>query len=261
MMSEEHGIDYIVMELLDGETLGSKLAKGALPVQQALRYGVEIAGALDRAHCEGITHRDLKPGNIMVTRSGAKLLDFGLAKTHAHAAAAVGTTATMALTDENMLLGTLQYMAPEQLEGKQADARSDIFAFGCVLYEMLTGKQAFAGKSPASVIAAILERQAPALDHNEPSISPALQRVVSKCLAKDPDSRWQTARDLGDELRWISETGPAVPQRTTHPVARGRTWLWMLAAIAAGAATTAAVAYFRGGREPALVMRFTVSPP
>src|SRR4051812_36972151 len=166
-VGEENGIDYIVMELLDGETLASRLAKGALPVQQALRYGAEIADALDKAHQEGIIHRDLKPGNIMLTTSGAKLLDFGLAKqiqpSAASAAAMTAMTSSKPLTAEGTVVGTFQYMSPEQIEGQEADPRSDIFALGCVLYEMATAQRPFAGKTQASVIASILASEPPPL--------------------------------------------------------------------------------------------------
>jgi serine/threonine protein kinase len=156
----QDGIDYLVLELLEGETLAARLEKGALPLDQALRYAVQIADALDRAHRQGVVHRDLKPGNIMLAKDVAKLLDFGLAKMQ-NQPAANDETVTKALTSQGTILGTFQYMAPEQLEGKDADARTDIFAFGAVLYEMVTGRRAFAGKTQASVIAAILAADPP----------------------------------------------------------------------------------------------------
>ena len=174
------GPNYLVMELVEGTPL-----RGPLPVGKAVEYAGQILDALDAAHRKGITHRDLKPANILVTKGGIKLLDFGLAKQTAPLAE---TDATKALTEPGRILGTLQYMSPEQLQGKEADARSDLFAFGCILYEMVTGKRAFDGSSPASVIAGILERE-PAPLH---SASP-LDRVVKRCLAKDPDQRFQTA--------------------------------------------------------------------
>jgi serine/threonine protein kinase len=186
---------------------------------------IQICDALSTAHKTGIVHRDLKPANILLTKSGVKLLDFGLAKlTRAREAAAGATTETIALTKDNTMLGTLQYMSPEQLECKDVDARSDIFSFGAVLYEIVTGKRAFEGTSQASVVAAILERDPPPLSSLEPVAPPALERVVSKCLAKDPDERWQSAKDLKDSLEWIaggaaeSATGPVqAPRRRLLP--------------------------------------------
>ena len=187
------------MEYLEGETLSERLAKGPLPLEQTLRYGIEIADALDKAHRQGIVHRDLKPGNVMLTKSGAKLLDFGLAKAVAPVGAQSGLTSlpTMAADGPEpdgagTILGTFQYMAPEQLEGKEADARSDIFAFGALLYEMATGKKAFAGKSQASLIGSILRDDPPAISEVAPMAPPAFNRVVKTCLAKDPEDRFQT---------------------------------------------------------------------
>src|SRR6516164_7985624 len=200
------GPNYLVMELIDGAPL-----KGPLPLDQALKFAAQILDALDAAHQKGITHRDLKPANIVVTKTGIKLLDFGLAKV-GHAVEPVAhdkkdATLTMALTGRNEIVGTLYYMSPEQLQeqatGKEVDARSDIFSFGLVLYEMITGKRAFDGASPASVIAAIMERPAPSIANVAP---PVLDRVLKKCLAKDPDERWQTVRDLRDELEWIASS-------------------------------------------------------
>ena len=192
------------MEYLEGETLADRLAKGALPLEQALRYGIEIADALDKAHRQGIVHRDLKPGNIMLTKSGAKLLDFGLAKLRRRATPSASESAlsdaadaAADLTREGTILGTFQYMAPEQLEGKEADARTDIFAFGAVLYEMATGQKAFEGEEPG-----VADRGDPArrsrrpISTVQPLAPPALDRVVRTCLAKDPDERWQSARDV-----------------------------------------------------------------
>ena len=186
------------MELIDGAPL-----KGPLPLDQALKFAAEILDALDAAHQKGITHRDLKPANILVTKSGIKLLDFGLAK---QTGPLKETDVTQALTQQGAIVGTLNYMSPEQLQSKEADARSDIFAFGLVLYEMLTGKPAFSGTSAASVIAAILEREPPSVAEVAP---PVLDRVLKKCLAKDAENRWQTARDLKDEIEWIA-SAPAI---------------------------------------------------
>ena len=207
---------YLVMELCDGQTLADRLARGPLPVDQVLRYGIEIADALDLAHRNGITHRDLKPGNIMLTKSGVKLLDFGLAKARSNAPlAGDGTTELKPVTQEGMVVGTFQYMAPEQIEGREADQRSDIFAFGTLVYEMVTGRRAFSGSSRGSVIAAILEREPQPISEVVPLSPPALERIVRTCLAKDPDERWQCAHDLRRELEWIRDGLSASPQLQT----------------------------------------------
>jgi eukaryotic-like serine/threonine-protein kinase len=211
-IGHQDGTDYLVMEYLEGETLAQRLQKGPLPLEQVLQYAIEIADALDKAHRKGVTHRDLKPGNIMLTKSGTKLLDFGLAKLKQDAAPgnvqlSELPTASDPLTAKGTIVGTLQYMAPEQLEAKEVDARTDIFAFGAVVYEMATGKKAFEGKTQASVIGAILKDDPPPITSLQPMMPPALDRVVKRCLAKDPDDRWQTARDLEAEFRWIAEGG------------------------------------------------------
>jgi len=206
-VGREGDTEYLVMELLEGETAASRLARGPLPLDQALRFGTQIADALDRAHRQGIVHRDLKPGNIMLTRSGVKLLDFGLAKQIAPTAAAPGTLTGLPtqanLTQEGSILGTFQYMAPEQLDGREADARTDIFAFGAVLYEMATGKKAFSGHSQASLISSILRDDPRPISQENPGTPPALDRIVATCLAKDPEDRWQSAADLKRELHWV----------------------------------------------------------
>ena len=215
------GPNYLVMELVEGAPL-----RGPLPVEKAVEYAGQSLDALDAAHRQGITHRDLKPANILVTKQGIKLLDFGLAK---RAAPAGGSDAafTQALTSQGQILGTLQYMSPEQLHGKEADARSDIFAFGCVLHEMLSGTRTFEGSSAASVIAAILEREPTPLD-----VAPPLDRVVRTCLAKDPDRRFQTALDLKRALQWSTS-----PDANSQPVtSRSRLWPWTVAAVATFAA-------------------------
>ena len=181
--------DYLVMELVDGETLAQRLMKGALPLQDVLRFGAQLADALDRAHRAGVTHRDLKPGNVMLTKSGAKLLDFGLAR-----ATGLGTTSELTssptvaspLTAEGTILGTFQYMAPEQLEGAEADTRADVWALGCVLYEMATGRRAFDGKSQASLIGSVMNAAPRSMAELAPMTPPALERAVQQCLAKDP---------------------------------------------------------------------------
>jgi Tol biopolymer transport system component len=212
-IGHQDGIDYLVMEYLEGGTVAQRLQKGALPLEEVLQYAIEIADALDKAHRNGITHRDLKPGNIMLTKAGTKLLDFGLAKLKQEVAPATPVsqlpTVNTAITGEGTILGTLQYMAPEQVEGKtnQIDARTDIFAFGVVVYEMATGRKAFEGKTSASVMAKILEVDPPSMTSLQPMTPPALDRVVKRCLAKEPEKRWQTASDLCEELKWISEGG------------------------------------------------------
>jgi len=242
------GPNYLVMEYVEGTAL-----RGPLPVAQALNYAIQICDALDAAHKKGIVHRDLKPANILVTKSGIKLLDFGLAKIALKSSAIktgqstdppVDATLTMALTGKNEIVGTLYYMSPEQLQaqgtGEEVDARSDIFSFGLVLYEMLTGKRAFDGSSPATVIAAIMERPAPSISDVAP---PALDRVLKRCLEKDPENRWQSVRDLKAELEWIAQApsgGSAAHARTAR-----RSWLpWVAAGVLAlFAAATSWIAY------------------
>jgi eukaryotic-like serine/threonine-protein kinase len=233
-IGQQDGIDFLVMEYLEGETLAQRLLKGALPLEQLLQFAIEISDALDKAHRKGITHRDLKPGNIMLTKTGTKLLDFGLAKLRQDAAPATPLselpTASDPITAQGTILGTLQYMAPEQLECGEVDARTDIFAFGAVVYEMATGKRAFEGKSQASVISAIMSSEPPPMSSLQPMTPPALDRVVKKCLAKEPDQRWQTASDLCGEFKWIAEGGsqvtsvPAAAAKGNHARWRGLLW-------------------------------------
>src|SRR5712692_298222 len=204
-VGEQDGTAYLVMQYLEGETLADRLTKGALPLDQALQVAIQIADALAAAHKAGIVHRDLKPGNIMLTKGGAKLLDFGLAKTGASVLGGTNLSmlpTTPPITQQGSILGTFQYMAPEQLEGQEADARTDIFAFGAVVYEMLTGMKAFEGKSHASLISAILSADPPLMTQLQPLTPPTLERAVKTCLAKDPDERWQNAHDLMAELKW-----------------------------------------------------------
>src|SRR5215813_7387498 len=207
-LGREGAIDYLVMELIDGETLASRLERGALPVAETLRVGAQIADALERAHRAGVIHRDLKPANIMLTRTGAKLMDFGIAR--ATGGATIGNLATTGpapLTEQGTMVGTFQYMAPELLEGKEADARSDLWALGCVLYEMATGSRAFEGGSKASVIAAIMDREPRPLLELAPVTPATLEHVVRHCLEKDPDARFQDAGDLAFALRMIADGG------------------------------------------------------
>src|SRR5215510_6213706 len=269
-VGNQDGVEYLVMEFLEGETLANRLLKGPLTAEQTLKYGIEIADALDKAHRQGIVHRDLKPGNVMLTKSGVKLLDFGLAKAVAPARTQSPLTSlpTMAgganLTQEGTILGTFQYMAPEQLEGKETDARTDIFAFGTLLYEMATGKKAFAGASQASLIAAILEREPPPISTVQAMSPPALDRVVKTCLAKDPEDRFQTAHDVKLQLQWIVEGGSQAGAAAI-PVAMRRKsgqWLsWAIAALSLAATVFFGVGYFRRAPVAANAVRAFLLPP
>jgi eukaryotic-like serine/threonine-protein kinase len=260
-VGHQNGVDFLVMEYLEGETLAHRLKKGRLPPDQVLQYSIQITDALDTAHRHGVIHRDLKPGNIMLTKTGAKLLDFGLAKMRT-AEAAAGMTAlptqTTPLTGAGTILGTLQYMAPEQLEGKEADSRTDIFAFGAVLYETATGRKAFEAKSQASLIAAILEHNPPPLSTVLRTTTPMLDRVLGKCLAKNPDDRWQTATDLRDELKWITEQGEqAATERVTG---RRRYAGWLVAGILFAALLAWTSVQLGRKRLPERAVRFSVLP-
>ncbi len=259
-VGREGEIEYLVMEYLEGETLSDRLTKGALPIEQVLRYGVQIADALDRAHRQGIVHRDLKPGNVMLTKSGVKLLDFGLAKAIAPTVAADSLTAyptQQALTQEGTILGTFEYMSPEGLEGREADARTDIFAFGCVLYEMATGNKAFSGKSRVSLVSAILRDDPRPISQVTPASPPLLDRVVQTCLAKDPDDRWQSAADVRRELQWLAEAPRSTSAVSAEPVVRPRTrreWIaWSLVALLAAA--LAATTVIRPRSAPSVAVR------
>src|ERR1700746_1618874 len=207
-VGHQDGMDYLVMECIEGETLARRLEKGPLPLDQVLKYGMQIADALDKAHRSGVVHRDLKPGNIMLTPAGAKLLDFGLAKPAAPLTSVAMLTAAVTqsspVPEQGAIVGTFQYMSPEQIEGKELDGRSDIFSLGAVLYEMLTGQRAFQGKSQLSVASAILEKEPEPISAVKPLTPPALDHAIKKCLAKDPEERWQTARDLELELKWMA---------------------------------------------------------
>jgi eukaryotic-like serine/threonine-protein kinase len=248
-----HPVSYLVMELVEGETLSDRLERGPLPPDQAVAFASQIADALDRAHRTGIVHGDLKPGNIMLTKGGVKLLDFGLAtrrQPDKSQATADVATQTVAVSSAGRVFGTLQYLSPEQLEGRAPDERSDIFALGAVLYEMVTGRKAFDGQSPATVIASIVRDAPQPMVRFQPSTPPALEHVVMTCLAKDPDERWQHAGDLARELSWIAEGDAAVPARTGG----GRQVGVWTAAIAAGllAAIVGAVFAYLAGRVPDL---------
>src|ERR1700674_5299185 len=244
-IGHQDGIDFLVLEYLEGETLAQRLMKGPLPLDQALQFAIEIADALNKAHRKGVTHRGLNPGNIMLTKSGTKLLDFGLAKLKQETAPANISLSKLPTAEDNLtaqgtILGTLQYMAPEQLEGKEVDARTDTFAFGAVVYEMATGKRAFEGESQASLIAAILEREPPAMSSLQPMTPLALDRAIKTCFAKEPDGRWQAASDLTRELKWIAEAGsqatsvPSAEVKDIHSLGR-RGLILSLAALLLGA--------------------------
>src|SRR6202451_2060994 len=207
-VGNQDGIEYLVMEHLEGETLAARIAKGSLTTAELLRYASPIADALDKAHRPGIVHRDLKPANVMLTKTGAKLLDFGLAKDEEILQGDIDSSPTMSrnLTTQGTILGTMQYMSPEQLEGKPADARSDILSFVAILYEMATGRKAFEATRHASLIAAILKEEPRPMRELQPLTPPALEQIVKTCLAKDPDERPQSAHDLKLQLEWMRES-------------------------------------------------------
>jgi Tol biopolymer transport system component len=248
-IGSHQGIDFFVMEHLDGQTLAARLQKGRLPLEQALQCAVQIASALDKAHRAGIVHRDLKPGNVMLTKAGAKLLDFGLARARTPPIVpnATAIEGPPDLTATGPIVGTVPYMAPEQIEGREVDARTDLFAFGSVLFEMVTGRKAFHGDTPASVMAAILEREPPPVSSLQPLAPPALERIVHTCLAKDPDDRWQTARDLLRELQWLAESGGGADAAGVKRP--GRPWIVPALTVAALGAV-AVVSYFVGAHTP-----------
>ena len=266
-VGREGDTDYLVMELMEGETLAQRLPKGPLPVADVLKVGSQIADALDRAHRAGVTHRDLKPGNVMLTKSGAKLMDFGLARaTGLGSTSELTSSPTMAapLTAEGTILGTFQYMAPEQLEGGDSDARADVWALGCVLYEMATGTRAFGGTTQASLISAIMRDQPRPLGELAPATPPALDHLIRVCLAKDPGERIQTAHDVRLQLQWIAEGGsqvgaPAV-DATTRRAGSWVTWTgWGVGALALGAAVLLSMK--PAGTPEARVTRTIVQAP
>lgn len=275
---EASDTDFLVMEYLEGETLAERLKKGPLPTEQALEIGIEITDALERAHRSGLVHRDLKPANIMLTKGGAKLLDFGLAKpialggaagsgaTPLFSAARTATSPASPITSLGTTVGTFQYMSPEQVEGREADARSDLFAVGAVLYEMVTGRRAFEGKSQLSVASAILEKDPEPISALQPMAPPALDQIVRGCLAKDPDDRLQTAHDLRLQLRWLVEGGSRVGVSALVGTRRRRrerlSWglvavSWVIVAVA----VALALASMRGAEEATRLVRAELLPP
>jgi eukaryotic-like serine/threonine-protein kinase len=265
-VGHQDGIDYLVMECVEGETLAKRIEKGPLPLDQVLKLGAQLADALDKAHRSGVVHRDLKPGNIMLTSTGAKLLDFGLAKPAISLAGLASVTAPAAMlspaTEPGTIVGTYQYMSPEQVGGREVDGRSDIFSLGTILYEMLTGQRAFDGKSHLSVASVILEKEPTPLCSVKPMTPPALEHAVKKCLEKIPDERWQSASDLASELRWIGESGAqsvagGVAEKAGKP-SREAIWVAMtLAAIALAIAAT----YYATRATPQSPLMVSVVPP
>ena len=266
-IGHQDGVDFLVMELVEGETLEQRLMKGPLLPEQAIRFAGQIAGALAQAHKLGIVHRDLKPSNVMLTKTGAKLMDFGLAKDLELAPLATALTEMTVeqskLTGKGTIVGTFQYMAPEQLEGKEADTRTDIFALGELIYEMATGKPAFSGKTRASLIAAILSSEPRSMSALQPMTPPALERVVKKCVAKDPDERWQSASDLTSELNWIAGSESQVSGAGRVPAGRRRWELasWLLAATFFLLALAGGAAWWQASNRRARPMYFHTSVP
>ncbi|MGD1101875.1 MAG: protein kinase, partial [Terriglobia bacterium] len=281
-VGSQDDVDYLVMEFLEGETLAARLGRGALPLDQLVKIAAEVAGALDKAHRAGIVHRDLKPGNIMLTKSGAKLLDFGLAKPASVAAMSSSPSGAASpllsaaltisspspqnspLTSAGSIVGTMQYMAPEQLQGKEADARTDIFAFGAVLYEMATGQRAFSGKSQLSVATAILENDPAPVSSVQPALPPALDVIVTTCLAKDPEERFASAHDVGIALKWVAKVSVAP---VSPPAIGGRRpplqkTAWALAAVLLLLLAAVTVSYWRVRNQPQpVVVRSFLIPP
>jgi serine/threonine protein kinase len=276
-IGNQDGTDFLVMEYLEGETLAKRIERGPLPAAELLRIAVQICEALDKAHRQGVVHRDLKPGNVMLTKSGAKLLDFGLAKDMKPATGDPSSSPTMTqplpgskggsqLTTQGTIVGTLQYMAPEQLEAGEVDARSDIFSFGAVLYEMATAQKAFPAKSQASLIAAILKEQPKPISELQPMSPPALERIVKTCMAKDPDERWQSSGDLKRELQWIGDAGsvagipaPVAAQRKSRE--RSSKILAIALGIVAAAGIAGTIFYARKALQPTQVIRADLNPP
>src|ERR1700691_3336319 len=281
-IGSQDGTDYLVMEFLEGETLAEKLRKGAMPLNEVYKIGIAIAEALSVAHRQGIVHRDLKPGNIMLTPGGAKLMDFGLAKplgaqntSSAAAPPSFTAAATLSgpspltpltpLTTAGSVIGTIQYMSPEQIEGKEADARSDIFAFGAVLYEMTAGKRPFSGKSQISLASSILESDPAPISTVKPQTPPAFDHVVTTCLQKNPEERYQTAHDIKLELQWIAadrSSAAVAPATMTLAPSRSRERIgWAAALVAAIVLTAAAAMFFYHPVQTTRSIRAVIDPP
>ena len=272
-IGKHEGMDYLVMEFLEGETLAQRLAKGSMKIEETIKIGIEIADALDKAHKQGIVHRDLKPGNVMLTKAGAKLMDFGLAKPTAFTSssgsgAPAFSAATMSspaspITQAGSVVGTIQYMSPEQVSGQIVDARSDIFAFGAMLYEMLTGKRAFEGRSQVSVAGAILDKDPEPISSIQPMTPPALEHVVQACLAKEPENRWQSISDVKRELRWVLEGGSQVnmPAVVIHKRQSREHVAWGLAATAILVLLVVGFFFWRHTSQPVSVLRGSLLPP
>src|ERR1022692_3448093 len=280
-VGSQDGVDFLVMEFLEGETLAVRLRKGAMPLNEVFKVGIAVAEALAVAHRSGIVHRDLKPGNVMLTQGGAKLMDFGLAKTLSAQAAAPGSgaappsftaAATLSgpspltpLTTAGSIVGTIQYMSPEQIEGKEADARSDIFAFGAVLYEMVAGKRPFSGKSQISLASSILESDPAPISAVKPNTPPAFEHVVTTCLQKNPEERYQSAQDIKLELQWIAadRSAPAagvLPPSPAPSHTRERLG-WAGAVVIAIALGTVAGFFFNRPVQSAQAIRTVIDPP
>ncbi len=253
-IGHQDGVDYIVMECVEGETLAKRLEKGPMPLDQTLKCGAQIADALDKAHRSGIVHRDLKPGNIMLTPSGAKLLDFGLAKQTSPLASLATITSVSPnspITQQGTIVGTFQYMSPEQVQGHELDGRSDIFSLGAVLYEMVTGKRAFDGKTQLSVASAILESEPAPINSIKPLTPVNLDHAIRRSLTKDRDDRWQTARDFSSELKWIAENSSRTPisatgSESTRTPLRRSFLPWLLCALLAAALVLVAILWSSG---------------
>ena len=267
-VGHQDGVDYLVMECVEGETLAKRLEKGPLPLEQVLKYGAQIAEALDKAHRSGIVHRDLKPGNVMLTATGAKLLDFGLAKEAAamgSLATVTGTSPASPVTQQGTIVGTFQYMSPEQVEGKEVDGRSDIFSLGAVLYEMVTGKRAFEGKTQLSVASRDSGTRAGSRFAMTKPVTPAaLEHAIQRCLAKDPEERWQAARDLAMELNWIGKSGRVRRKRQRFGGNEEECDAGWCVAVALGAAALGLLAgaiLWRGGKTAERTMVFSAPLP
>ncbi len=259
-VGHQDGLDYLVMENLEGETLARRLEKGRLPASEVIQFAIEITGALDTVHRLGMVHRDLKPSNFMLTRSGAKLLDFGLAKLAPNRAAPLSTMNEATLSAEGTIAGTLQYMSPEQLQGREVDARSDIFSLGAILYEMLAGHKAFDGQNPASLMAAILEREPEPTQALQDRKLSALDYIIRRCMAKNPDDRWQNAHDLLLQLRWIAQEDADTTPKPARSMTLVQAVLLMSLLVIIFASGSVVVLRNQEPAPPALI-KFPIYPP